>query len=86
MFCAAAMIAAIVSLSAINYVEDHFHNFENGGKYEDANAYRAGAIWLIVVGSVGIAFHPLMVFVHHSCIIAVMKCSFNKFTYLVSDS
>ena len=84
MFCIAVLVPAVVAISAINEVEDHY-NDHGSTAYEHADSYRRAAIWLLLVSVMGIIFHFLMILLRCLYLSSCMKSLFSAYVYLVSN-
>ena len=84
MFCIAVLVPAVVAISAINEVEDHY-NDHGSTAYEHADSYRSAAIWLLLVSVMGIIFHFLMILLRCLYFSSCIKSLFSTYAYLVSD-
>lgn len=82
-FCIAALVAAVVTVSAITEVEDYFNDY--GREYEHADSYSRGAKWMIIVAILGSIYHFLMVFLRYLYINSRLKSLFHFYAYLVSS-
>ena len=74
MFCIAVLVSAAIALSTINDVDDFYDDYLNIDDYdydyeydfyEAINSYRGAAEWLLCISSLGIIFHPAMVFARY---------------------
>ena len=92
MFCIAVLVSATIALSAINDVDDFYNDYlntdDNDNDYEyqfeeEVNSYRAATEWLLCIASLGIIFHPAMVFVSY-IFCTMFKSYFRIYAILVS--
>ena len=58
LFCLAVLIAASVTISAVNDVEDEYYY-----GYEHADDYRGAAGWLVLVAVVALVYHGIAIFI-----------------------
>ena len=91
MFCIAVLVAAALILSSIDEVDDYvdeanFYYSRYGDlEYKDANSYRGAAEWMLCIASLGIIFHPVMLFVRYLCCRAYVRSLFAVYSYVVSE-
>ena len=81
-FCIAALVAAVVAITAVTKVKDYFNDY--GREYEHANSYSRAAKWMVIVAVLGSIYHFLMVFLHYLYINSRLKSLFDFYAYLVS--
>ena len=85
------LVAAALVLSSIDEVDDHvdnvntYYSYRHNVEYEHANSYRGAAEWMVSIASLGILFHPVMLFVRYLCCRAYVRSLFVVYSYLVSE-
>ena len=67
----------------------YYHNYgsyrRSNLEYEHANSYRGAAEWMVCIASLGILFHPVMLFVRYLCCQAYVRSLFAVYSYVVSE-
>lgn len=83
LFCVAVLIAASVTISAVNDVEDDYEIV--GQQYKHASDYRGAAVWLLLVAVMAIVYHGIATFIRILYYTPSIKNHFGGYSIMVSD-
>ena len=82
LFCVAVLIAASVTISAVNDVEE---DYTTGQQYEHASEYRGAAVWLLLVAIMATVYHSIATFIRILYYTPSIKNHFGGYSIMVSD-
>ena len=83
LFCIAVLIAASVTISAVNDVEEDYKI--TGQQYEHASDYRGAAVWLLLVAVMATVYHGIATFIRILYYTPSIKNHFSGYSIMVSD-
>ena len=84
LFCIAVLIAASVTISAVNDVEGYYELA--GREYEHADDYRGAAVWLLLVAVVAIVYHGIAIFIRILYYTPSIRNYFGGYSIMVSNN
>ena len=83
LFCVAVLIAASVTISAVNDVEEDYEI--TGQQYEHASDYRGAAVWLLLVAVMATFYHGIATFIRILYYTPSIKNHFGGYSIMVSE-
>jgi len=81
-FCLALLIAAAVTLSAVDKLEDAAS--EQNEEYENADSYKGAAGWLVFLAVASMIFHGIMIFIRILYFNSSIENYFSAYAFMVS--
>ena len=83
LFCVAVLVAASVTISAVNDAEEDYKI--TGQQYEHASDYRGAAVWLLLVAVMATVYHGIATFIRILYYTPSIKNHFGGYSIMVSN-
>ena len=81
-FLVSVLIAAIVTVLAVNTLEDYTD--ERDQEYDDADSFRGAAIWLLFLSAAAIIYHGMAILLRVLYMNLTIKSYFSGYAFIVS--